>query len=66
MSWRAGFRGDQGKALMYATSHENDSSNDEIASAGEQVAWVLQSHFNYGGDDLRPTGGIPMETRSKR
>ena len=30
------------------------------------MARVLHSHFDYEGDDPRPTGGIPMETRSRR
>ena len=42
MSWRAGSKGDRGKALVDATSHKDDSSNDETASAGKQVARVLQ------------------------
>ena len=44
----------------------DDSSDDETASTNEQAAQVLQSHFDCGGDDLRPAGGIPMETRSRR
>lgn len=34
--------------------------------AGEQAAQVLQSHFDRKGDDTRLTGGITMETQSKR
>ena len=66
MSWRTSSRGDWGKAPAYTTSHEDASSDDETTSTGEQVARVLQSHFDCGGDDPRPTGGIPMETRSRR
>ena len=51
---------------MYATSQRDGSSDDKIASVGKQAAQVLQSHFDCGGDDPRPTGGIPMETRSRR
>ena len=66
MSRRASSRGEQGKAPMYATSQGDGSFDVEIASAGEQAARVLQSHFDYGGDNLMSTGGIPMETRSRR
>ena len=65
MSWRAGSRGDSGKAPIYATSHGDDSSDDETNSASKQAAWVLQSHFNYRGDDPKPIGSIPIETRSR-
>lgn len=51
---------------MYAMSHGDDSSNDEIALAGKQAARVLQSYFDYGGDDHKPTSSISMETRSRR
>ena len=51
MSRRTGFKGDRGKAPIYATSYGDDSSDEEIASTGEQVAQVLQSHFDCGGDD---------------
>ena len=30
------------------------------------MAQVLQIHFDRGGDDIRPTVEIPIETRSKR
>ena len=51
---------------MYVMSHKDDSSDKEIASAAKQVARVLQNHFDCGGDNPRPTGGIPMETQSRR
>ena len=51
---------------MYATSLGNSSFDDKTASVGEHVARVSQSHFGCGGNDPRPTGGISMETRSKR
>ena len=38
---------------MYATSHGDDSSDVETASAGEQAAQVLQIHFDYEGDDFQ-------------
>ena len=38
MSRSAGSKGDREKARMYATSHEDDSSNDETASTSEQAA----------------------------
>ena len=41
MSWRMSSGGDRGKAPMYATSYEDDSSDEENASAGVQAAWVL-------------------------
>ena len=56
------FRGDWGKAPIYATSHGDFSSDDETISTGEQAAQVLQSHFDHEGDNIRPIGGIPMET----
>lgn len=54
MSQRAGSVGDRGKASMYAMSHGDDSSNDEIASASKQATRVLHSHFDCGGDDPGP------------
>ena len=66
MSQRASSRGDRGKAPIYATSHGDDSSNNETIFDGEQAARVLQSHFDYEGDDLKPTNDIPMETQSRR
>ena len=66
MPRRASPRGDWGKAPVYAKSHGDSSSDDETVSASDQAARVLQSHFDRGGDDIRPTGGIPMETRSRR
>ena len=51
---------------MYATSQGDGSFDDETASAGEQAAWVLQSHFDCGDDSPRPTDGIPLETESRR
>ena len=66
MPRRASPRGEWGKAPVYAKSHGDSSSDNETVSAGEQAAGVLQSHFDRGGDDIRPTGGIPMETRSRR
>jgi len=66
MSQRAGSREDWGKVPVYATSHGDDSSDDETTLASERVAQVLQSHFDRGDDDTRPIGSISMETRSKR
>lgn len=66
MPRRVSSKGDPGKAPVYTTSYEDDSSDDETTLAGKQVARVLQSHFDYGGDDSRPAGGIPMETQSRR
>ena len=66
MSQRASSRGNWGKAPIYATSHGDASSDDEIILASEQTAWVQQSHFESRGDDPRPTGSIPIETRSRR
>ena len=51
---------------MYATSLGGDSSNDETALAGEQVARVFQSHCDLEGDDIGLVGGISIETRSRR
>ena len=65
MSWRASSRGDRGKAPVYTTSHGDDSS-DETTLAGERAARVLQSHFDRGDNDTRPTDKIPMETRFRR
>ena len=62
MSWKASSKGDQGKAPVYAMSHGDDSSDDETISVGEQVARVLQSHFDCEGDDPRLVGGIPIKT----
>ena len=62
MSRRMSSKGDQGKALVYTTSHRDSSSNDETVSIGEQATRVLQSHFDCRGDDIRPIGRIPMET----
>ena len=42
----------------------DSSSNDKTISTGEQVARVLQIHFDRGSDDIRLIGGIPMEPRS--
>ena len=50
---------------MYTTSQGDVSSDDKTASTSEAFG-VLQSHFDCGGGDLRSTGGIPMETRSRR
>ena len=38
MSRRVSSKGDQGKAPVYATSHGDDSFDDETTSTGEQVA----------------------------
>lgn len=51
---------------MYATSHGDDSSDDETASASEWVAQVLQSRFDCEEEDIGPTGDISIETCSKR
>ena len=51
MSRRASSRGDQGKAPIQATSYGDASSNEQTVSAGEQVARVLQNHFDCNGDD---------------
>ena len=65
MSQRTGFNGDRGKPPF--TLHPMGTILlMMITSAGEQAAWVLQSHFNYKGDEPRPTSSIPMETRSRR
>ena len=66
MSWRTSSRGDRGKAPMYATSHRDVSFYEETASASDQAARVLQSHFDCKGGNPRPTGSIPMETWSRR
>ena len=66
MSRRMSSKGDWGKSFVYATSHRDSSSNDEIVSISEQASQVLQSHFDRRGDDIRPIGRIPMETRSRR
>ena len=66
MSRRASSRGDWGKAPVYATSHREDSSNNETIFVGEQAARVLWSHFDCKGNDFRPIGSIPMESRSRR
>ena len=51
---------------MYATSHGDDSSDDETTSAGERVARFLQSHLNRREEDIGLTGGISIETHSRR
>ena len=51
---------------IYAKSHGDASFNEETVSAGEQAARVLHSHFDYRGDDIRPTGGIPMKTKFRK
>ena len=51
---------------MYATSHGDDSSNDETVSAGEQVARVLQSHFDHREKDTGPASAISIEMLSRR
>ena len=66
MPRRASSRGDRGKAPIYAMSYGDSSSDDETISTSEQAAQVLQSYFDRKGDNIRPTGGIPMEIRSKR
>jgi len=66
MSQRTSFRGDQGKAPMYATSQGDDSSDDKTASASKQVARVLQSRFDHGEEDTGPIGDISIETWSRR
>lgn len=66
MSWRASSRRDRGKAPIYSTSHWDFSSSDATISASEWEARVLQSHFDRGGDDTRPTSKIPIKTRSRR
>ena len=66
MSRRASSGGDRGKAPMYVTSPRGDSSNDQTALVGKQVARVLQSHFDREGDDIGPVSGISIETRSRR
>ena len=49
---------------MYAMSQGDGSSDDETASAGEQAAWVLQSHFDCGGDNpWRPGPGVDVSLR---
>lgn len=47
-------------------SSGDNSSDDKTASAGEQTARVLQSHFNCRGDDTELVNGISMETHSRR
>lgn len=66
MSRRTSSNGDQGKAPMYNTSHRDNSSDEETASVGEQVARVLQSHFDCRGDNPKPTNSILNKTWSKR
>ena len=61
MSQSAGSKGDWGKATMYATSHGDNSFDDETASSGEQMAQVLQSRFNREEEYTRPAGGITIE-----
>ena len=64
MPQRASSKGDQGKTLIYVTSCGDSSSNDKTISTGEQVARVLQIHFDCGSDDIRLIVGIPMEPQS--
>lgn len=66
MPQRVSFKGDWGKAPIYAMSHRDSSSDDEIVSASDRMARVLQSHFDHEGNDIRPIGRIPMESRSRR
>ena len=61
-----GSKGDRGKAPVYATSHGDDSSNDETASASKQVARFLQSRFNRREEDIGLTSSISIETHSRR
>ena len=66
ISRRTSSKGDWRKAPIYATSYGDASSDEETALVSEQAARVLQSHFDCEGDDTRPIGGIPIETRSRR
>ena len=66
MSRRFSSGGDRGKAPMYATSHGDNSSDDETASAIKQVAQILQSRFDHREEDIGPTSGISIETWSRR
>ena len=51
---------------MYAVSHGDDSSDDETASAGKQVARVLQSRFDHREEDTSPADDISIKKRSRR
>lgn len=51
---------------MGAMSHGDDSSDDETASTVEQVARVLQIHFDREEEDIGPSGGISIKTHSRR
>ena len=66
MPRRVRSKGDWGRAPLYASSHGDSSSDDEIVSASKQVARVLKRHFDRKGYDIMPTSGIPMETRPRR
>ena len=54
----------EGPHVCYVSG--DDSFNDETASAGEQLARVLQSRFNCGEEDTGPVGSISIEMRSRR
>lgn len=64
MSRRAGSKETEGTPPF--TLRPMRTLNDETASTHERADLVLQSHFNYRGDDTWLVGGISMETRSKR
>ena len=51
---------------MYATSHGDNSSDDETTLVGEQVARVFQSCLDRGEDDTRPASSISIESRSRK
>ena len=48
------------KSQLYTSRGDSFSSDDEIVSAGEQVAQILQSQFDWGDDDIAPSGGVPI------
>ena len=51
---------------MYATSHGDNSSNDETTLVSEQVARVLQGCFDRGEKDTRAASDISIESRSRK
>ena len=46
---------------MYATSHGDNSSNDETTLVSKQVARVLQSCFDRGEKDTRAASDISID-----
>ena len=58
--------GNRGKAPAIVPSRVDSSSSDnDTILASVQVTQTLQRHFNRGGDDTAPVGGIHKAHRTK-